>query len=69
MRLHADPQTFLISTLGTGLPNVRADFTAVGKFAPQRSLPVLGSPEKSPTGVASDGSVVLANFNIFNEAD
>ena len=39
------------------------------QFAPQRSLPVLGSPEKSPTGVAGDGSVVLANFNIFNEAD
>ena len=69
MRLHPDLQTFLIATLRTGLPDVRTDLTAVGKFAPQGSLPVLGSPEKSPTGVAGYGSVVLPHFNILNEAD
>ena len=69
MRLHPDLETFLVATLRTGLPDVRADLTAVGEFAPQRSLSVLGSPEKSPTGVAGDGSVVFAHFNIFDQAN
>ena len=66
MGQHANLQTLVISTLGAGLANVRPYLTAVGQFASQRSLPVLGSPEKCPTGVASDGPVVFANFDIFD---
>ena len=69
MRQHSHLETLLISTLGAGLANVRSYLTVVGEFTSKRPLSVLRSPEKCSAGVAGDGSVVFAHFNIFDQAN